>query len=77
MLLLMEPNSQQEQNQAIEVSLITRFCTAAEQISDTLPTLISVFIDDLPSYIRSLKDAMWYRMQSSVADIAHSIKARE
>ena len=71
-----EPNSQQEQNRAALEGIIDHqvFAQLAEQIGDALPTLISVFIDDLPSYIRSLKDAMSVQDASSVADIAHSIK---
>ena len=50
------------------------FTELKEQIGDALPTLISVFIDDLPSYIRSIKDAVGVGDSGAVADIAHTIK---
>ncbi len=50
------------------------FKALGEQVGVALGTLINVFIDDMPSYIRSLKDATSVKDASAVADIAHSIK---
>jgi len=45
-----------------------------EQIGDSLPAMVGVFLDDIPRYIRSLKDAVSVRDCPAVADIAHTIK---
>ncbi len=50
------------------------FKALGEQVGPALATLITVFIDDLPSYVRSLKDATSVKDSSAIADIAHSIK---
>jgi diguanylate cyclase (GGDEF)-like protein len=45
-----------------------------EQIGDALPTMVRVFLDDLPAYIRSIKDALRVGDSKAVGDMAHGIK---
>lgn len=45
-----------------------------EQIGDALPTMVRVFLDDIPAYIRSLKDALSVADGNAVGDMAHGIK---
>ncbi|MEH6358116.1 MAG: EAL domain-containing protein [Pseudomonadales bacterium] len=45
-----------------------------EQIGDALPTMVRVFLDDIPDYIRSLKDAVSVGDSEAIGDMAHGIK---
>jgi len=45
-----------------------------QEIGSALSTMIKVFIDDMPSYIRSLKDAVKVKDARAYADFAHSIR---
>ena len=58
-------------NEIIDVQVYNEL---QKQIGKALPTMVKVFLDDLPSYIRSLKDAVKVKDTQSYADIAHSIK---
>jgi diguanylate cyclase (GGDEF)-like protein len=46
-----------------------------QQIGSALPTMVKVFLDDIPSYIRSLKDAIKVKDTQAYADFAHSIRS--
>jgi len=45
-----------------------------EQIGDALPTMVRVFLDDIPAYVRSLKDAISVGDSKAIGDMAHGIK---
>ena len=45
-----------------------------EQIGEALPTMVRVFLDDIPAYIRSLKDAISVGDSKAIGDMAHGIK---
>jgi len=45
-----------------------------EQIGDALPTMVRVFLADIPAYIRSLKDAVSVGDAKAIGDMAHGIK---
>lgn len=45
-----------------------------KQVGDALPTMVRVFLEDVPAYIRSLKDAVSVSDCKAIEDIAHGIK---
>ncbi len=58
-------------NEVIDVQV---FNELRKQIGAALPTMVKVFLDDMPSYIRSLKDAVKVKDSQASGDFAHSIK---
>ncbi len=45
-----------------------------EDVGEAFPRLVSVFLEDTPEHLASLRDAVWERDQQWVAESAHTIK---
>ena len=66
----------EEQDESASGGILDReaFDELSRHMGDSLGTMVRVFLDDLPTYLRSLRDAVAVNDANAFADIAHSIR---